>query len=168
MTQGMFACRHSGTMRRMEKRAEQRLARLATPRLARELKTIKVMLRIACRDRHGTGEGLCAGCAALLEYAIKRLVGCPYGAEKPTCANCQVHCYGPREREQVREMMRYAGPRMMTRHPYLALMHVIDGRRPAPPKPRGARVGAAASDPASEPAASAPLSELKHLHRTSR
>jgi hypothetical protein len=25
--------------------------------------------------------------------------------------------------------MRYAGPRMMARHPYLALMHLIDGRR---------------------------------------
>jgi hypothetical protein len=33
-------------------------------------------------------------------------------------------------------MMRYAGPRMMWRHPLLALAHVLDGKRPAPPKPR--------------------------------
>ena len=32
-------------------------------------------------------------------------------------------------REFAREVMRYAGPRMMTRHPYLALMHLVDGRR---------------------------------------
>lgn len=123
----------------MGKHAEDRQARLAAPRLARELKTLKVMLRIACRDRHGADDGLCAECSALADYAAKRLAGCPYGPEKPNCANCQIHCYGPRERERVREMMRYAGPRMMLRHPYLAIMHLIDGRRPAPPKPRGAR-----------------------------
>jgi len=140
----------------MGKHAEDRRARLAAPRLARELKTIKVMLGISCRDRHGTAIGLCEDCAALLDYAKRRLAGCPYGAEKPTCANCQIHCYGPREREQVREMMRFAGPRMMLRHPYLALMHVVDGRRPAPPKPRGAPRPA---EP--RPAASALLSSPK-------
>ena len=140
----------------MGKIAEDRLARLATPRLARELETMKVMLRIACRGRHGTADGLCQDCNALFDYATKRLAGCPYGPQKPTCANCQIHCYGPREREQVSDMMRYAGPRMMLRHPYLALMHVIDGRRPAPPKPRGA-----ARPAAEKPPTSALLSEPK-------
>jgi hypothetical protein len=134
-----------GTMPRMGKNAEDRLARLATSRLARELETIRAMLRIACRDHHGTAEGLCAECAALADYAAKRLALCPYGADKPTCVNCRIHCYGPRQREQVREMMRYAGPRMMLRHPLLAIMHVVDGRRPAPPKPSEALAEAAAS-----------------------
>lgn len=149
----------------MGKYAGDRLARLATPRLARELKTMQLMLRIACRDRHGMADGLCDECAALFDYATKRLAGCPYGADKPTCANCQIHCYGPREREQVRDMMRHAGPRMMLRHPYLAVMHVVDGRRPAPPKPRGARPAepsrTASTSPTPEPAASALPSEPK-------
>ena len=39
--------------------------------------------------------------------------------------------------ERVREVMRFAGPRMLARHPYLALMHlVVDERRPAPELPR--------------------------------
>lgn len=117
--------------------AGDRRARLLQPRLARELKTIRAMLRIYCRDHHGGGAKLCTECEELGAYAEKRLAGCPYGEEKPTCANCQIHCYGPAQREQVRVMMRYAGPRMLTRHPYLALMHVLDGKRPAPPKPRG-------------------------------
>jgi hypothetical protein len=121
--------------------AARRAARLATPRLTRELRTIAVMLRIWCRDLHGDAardaEDLCEACAELLDYARKRLAGCPFGPEKPTCVNCQIHCYGPRQREAVREVMRYAGPRMLLRHPWLALAHVIDGRRPAPPKPRG-------------------------------
>ncbi len=115
---------------------EERRARLLQPRLARELKTIRAMLRIYCRDHHGA-DSLCAQCEQLAAYAERRLAGCPYGADKPTCANCQIHCYGPAQREQVRLMMRYAGPRMLARHPYLALMHVADGKRPAPPKPRG-------------------------------
>ena len=122
--------------------AERREARLATRRLARELATIGAMLRIYCRDHHGTephdGDGMCQECGSLFEYARKRLAGCPYGPDKPTCANCQIHCYGPRQREATRVMMRYAGPRMMWRHPWLALAHILDGKRPAPPKPRAA------------------------------
>jgi hypothetical protein len=128
----------------MGKHLDERLARLATPRLERELKTIRAMLRIACRDQHGTAAGLCADCAALADYAARRLALCPYGADKPTCVNCRIHCYGPRQRERVRETMRYAGPRMLLRHPVLALMHVVDGRRPAPPRPNEAAATAAA------------------------
>ncbi len=129
----------------MGRQPEERLARLAASRLARELKTIRAMLRIACRDRHGTADGLCAECSALADYAAKRLALCPYGPDKPTCVNCRIHCYGPRQREQVRETMRYAGPRMVLRHPVLAIMHVVDGRRPAPPKPNEVLAAAAAS-----------------------
>jgi hypothetical protein len=32
-------------------------------------------------------------------------------------------------------VMRYTGPRMMWRHPVLAVRHVLDGRRPAPALP---------------------------------
>lgn len=121
--------------------AARREARLATPRLARERKTIGAMLLIGCRHRHraaARGEsGLCSECEALYAYACKRLAACPYGPDKPTCANCLIHCYGPAQREQTRAMMRYAGPRMMWRHPWLAIAHLLDGRRPAPPKPRG-------------------------------
>jgi len=115
---------------------QERRARLLNPRLARELKTIRAMLQIYCRDHHAGAE-LCAECEALHGYAEKRLAGCPYGEDKPTCVNCRIHCYGPAQREQVRQVMRYAGPRMPLRHPYLALMHIVDGKRPAPAKPRG-------------------------------
>jgi hypothetical protein len=32
-------------------------------------------------------------------------------------------------REQVREVMRYAGPRMLLNSPVLAVRHLLDGRR---------------------------------------
>ena len=120
----------------------RREARLATPRLQRELRTVAAMLRIACRDLHGEpprdDAGLCAECAGLLDYARKRLAGCPFGPEKPTCVNCTIHCYGATQRETMRAVMRHAGPRMLREHPWLAVTHLVDGWRAAPPRPRAA------------------------------
>ena len=103
-------------------------------RLAREEKTIAAMIALYCRDHHETaphdsGDGLCPECADLLAYARLRLEKCRYGAEKPTCANCETHCYRPAMRERVREVMRYSGPRMLRRHPVLAVAHLADGRK---------------------------------------
>ena len=106
------------------------------PRMAREAKTIRCMIEIYCRDQHGGNEQLCSECAELREYALARLDKCPFQESKSTCANCAVHCYKPDMRQRVREVMRYAGPRMLWRHPILALTHLlIDGRRAAPALP---------------------------------
>jgi hypothetical protein len=111
-------------------------------RLRRERQTVRAMVALYCRHHHG-GRGLCEVCAGLLEYADRHLDRCPYGSDKPTCANCPIHCYRPEPRERMRDMMRFAGPRMLTRHPCLAILHLIDGRRPAPPLPRRAGTEAA-------------------------
>jgi len=104
------------------------------PRLAREDKTIGVMVRIYCRDVHGTKKGLCDECGGLLKYARARLDKCPFQEGKTTCAKCPVHCYKLAMREQVRTVMRYAGPRMLLRHPILTFYHFSDGRREEPIK----------------------------------
>lgn len=104
-------------------------------RRARELKTLHSMMRIYCHDRHG-GNELCGECAPLWAYARRRTERCIFGDAKPTCANCTVHCYRADMRERVRDMMRWSGPRMAFRHPVLALLHLLDGRRPAPMLPR--------------------------------
>jgi hypothetical protein len=105
--------------------------------LGREWRTLDAMIAITCRDVHGGGRRhLCAACDDLRQYAHQRLTRCPFGADKPTCANCQVHCYRPEMRERVRLVMRHAGPKMLLRHPVLALLHlVVDERREAPAKP---------------------------------
>ncbi len=113
------------------------------PRLARELKTIRAMAWIYCHDLHGEDDALCTECEELMRYATRRLDRCVFGDDKPTCVNCTVHCYNEEMREQVRVMMRYAGPRMLLRHPLLALAHVRDGRRPAPDLAVVVRAGAA-------------------------
>lgn len=59
---------------------------------------------------------------------MTRLDRCIYSPNKPTCVNCPTHCYKPDMREQIRVVMRYAGPRMLAKHPMLAILHLIDGK----------------------------------------
>lgn len=103
------------------------------PRRAREWRTVSAMVRMYCHAHHGSrGSALCEACGPLYDYAQRRLERCVFGDAKPTCANCSVHCYKPRLREQMRTVMVWAGPRMLWRHPVLAIRHMLDGRRPAP------------------------------------
>jgi hypothetical protein len=100
--------------------------------LERERLTIEKMIGIYCADHHDGGDGrLCGECSEFKEYAETRLRKCPYGEDKPTCSNCPIHCYKPVRREQVQKIMRYAGPRMLLRHPVLAISHKFDGLRRA-------------------------------------
>lgn len=102
-------------------------------RLNREWTTLRAMVLCYCQDLHHTlGKALCPDCEALLSYASVRLDRCRFGEMKPTCAKCPVHCYAPDRREQVRTVMRYAGPRMLWRHPILCLFHWLDSFRRAP------------------------------------
>ena len=125
---------------------KDRMARLVeVPRLRKEAETIRVMTGEYCAHFHGTdGRTLCPSCAAFLAYALKRLACCPYGGEKPVCGNCRIHCYKPAERETARRIMRWAGPRLILKHPVMAIEHVLDARREAPEKPRNTRAKAAA------------------------
>ena len=139
MTKRSYAARrapHTRLMQLQEAPIRFSRERPTDPHLLRELATIEAMTRIYCAKHHGAVTP-CDACRELITYAAKRLAVCPFGTEKPVCAKCQVHCYGPAMRERVRTVMREAGPRMAWRHPLLALSHMLDKRRVAPPKPRG-------------------------------
>ena len=104
----------------------------AGKRLAREWQTIAAMVGCYCEGHHKTKTALCPECQGLLDYAAVRLERCRFGVDKPVCAKCPVHCYQPARREQVKAVMRYAGPRMLWWHPILGLRHWLDGFRKAP------------------------------------
>jgi hypothetical protein len=99
--------------------------RFSNRRLAREWQTVTAMIHIFCRDQHGGN--LCRECQELTNYVSLRLDRCRFGEEKPTCANCPVHCYQRDRREQIKTVMRYAGPKMLREHPWLSLCHLLDG-----------------------------------------
>lgn len=97
---------------------------IETKRL-KEKQTVGSMIEIYCHGVHNTKKGqLCTECAALQEYASLRTDKCPFMETKTFCSACKVHCYTKERQEQIRAVMRYAGPRMLFVHPVLALRHV--------------------------------------------
>lgn len=101
-------------------------------RLDREVKTITAMVQIYCRKHHASAVnhdgGHCEDCGNFLAYARQRLAHCPYQEQKPTCGNCPIHCYKQSMQSKAQTIMRYAGPRMVWRHPLMAYFHLIDSR----------------------------------------
>ena len=95
-------------------------------RLERERHTILVMIELFCHGNHHTSDALCIECQQLQVYAMLRIDKCPYQEDKPTCAKCPIHCYKPVMRERIRQVMRYAGPRMPLSHPLLTAWHYLD------------------------------------------
>ena len=103
-------------------------------RRVRELKTIEVMIDMYCAAHHAHPPR-CAQCAELFDYAKRRLQRCVFGDAKPNCTKCVVHCYNDDMRERIRVVMRWAGPRMLLRHPILGVRHLLADRRPIPVLP---------------------------------
>ncbi|MBA7560361.1 hypothetical protein ES708_01986 [subsurface metagenome] len=97
-------------------------------RLDREKDTIGVMIRMYCRYFHQT-KSLCLDCLNLYDYSVNRIKCCPFGREKPVCTGCMVHCYKSDKREEIRRVMRLAGPRMILSHPVKAIDYFLAKRR---------------------------------------
>ena len=92
-----------------------------------EMQTIEAMVRIYCRYHHG--KDLCEECGTILTYCFARIEKCVFGHEKPACNSCNVHCYSPKMREKVKSIMRFSGPKMIYKHPYLAIVHLVKEKR---------------------------------------
>lgn len=99
----------------------------------RETRIVSQMIAIHCAGKHPKeertergfcGEPLCPDCKALDDYACLRTQRCRRMGEKVSCEACPNHCYAPAMRAQIREVMRYAGPRMLKRHPISAIRHL--------------------------------------------
>ncbi|MFN2355889.1 MAG: nitrous oxide-stimulated promoter family protein [Desulfopila sp.] len=125
----------------MQSNNTQHPADFSHDRVAKEFETIKAMLAIYCKAHHhgARGDEFCTDCRDLLHYAHTRLLRCPFQEDKPTCGNCPIHCYNRDMRRRVQQVMRFSGPRMLYKHPLMALHHLLDGRRKAPPLNRKGR-----------------------------
>ena len=102
--------------------------------MRREAKTVEVMIRRYCHDKHGKDTTLCPECNQLLAYANKRLQHCPFQEGKTTCGKCKVHCYKPVMREKICKIMRHVGPRMLLTNPVMGIQHAFDSLRKKPRK----------------------------------
>ena len=108
---------------------------LLKSRREREQIIVLEMIRMYCAGNHSNGNVLCEECSEIAVYSEKRLLSCMYGDSKPVCKECPVHCYSPQQREQMRKVMRFSGPRMLYHKPGFAIVHIIDNLLAPNPKP---------------------------------
>ena len=95
----------------------------------REKRMVAQMIALYSRKKHHTPGHLCPQCAALDAYAKMRADKCPFMETKTFCSNCRIHCYKPDMRAKIREVMRFAGPRMILHHPVAAIRHVVETKK---------------------------------------
>ena len=99
-----------------------------------ERRVISQMIALYCRKQHRgeqrdasafCGEPVCADCAELYAFAVRRTERCPHMATKTSCDKCSTHCYPPAMQERISAVMRFAGPRMLLHHPVAAVRHIL-------------------------------------------
>jgi len=93
----------------------------------RESIVLQEMITLYC-DKHHSKNGCCKQCQELIDYGNTRIKNCPSMESKTFCSNCKVHCYKPEMREKIRMVMRYSGPRILFKHPVMAIWHIITSR----------------------------------------
>lgn len=115
----------------------------ADRQLRRDLRTVARFVEVYCHGRHpdalkrafwlpkwdvvamiGRCPRLCDACRRLLAHAFVKRIHCPMDP-KPACKHCPTHCYHPAHRETIRQVMKYAGPRLILRGRLDYLYHMF-------------------------------------------
>ena len=92
-------------------------------RLKKDRATLEAIGRIYCKAHHDVDKdaaGLCPACRETVDATLARTEVCPY-AHAGNCQDCAIRCQRGEARERIREIMRYAAPRMAFRHPLMTL-----------------------------------------------
>ena len=92
-------------------------------RIEWEKQTVRKMIALYCRH-HLKQDTQPKDYELLAEYACQRLEHCRFREDKKSCDRCSVHCYSPQKRQQIKEVMRWVGPRMMFYCPKDAMLHM--------------------------------------------
>ncbi len=98
-------------------------------RIEREKNVVRWMIGFYCTKKHKKGAPLCEQCHKLLKYAHQRLDYCPYGEDKHSCRKCITPCYGLEERDAIKKVMGYSGPRIIYCKPLEGLSYYFRRKR---------------------------------------
>ncbi len=65
----------------------------------------------------------------LLDYSYLRIENCPHrkknnNGEKPFCSCCNIQCYKADMKQNMVEVMRFSGPRILFSHPIVSIDHL--------------------------------------------
>jgi hypothetical protein len=111
--------------------------------LARDLKTLARFIEVHCTHKHPDAEkesvalpgfdmdrlakpglALCPDCRKLLAHAFVKRAHCPMHP-KPACKHCPNHCYHPRYRAEIREVMKFSGRHLVLHGRVDYLAHLL-------------------------------------------
>jgi Nitrous oxide-stimulated promoter len=109
----------------------------------RDLKTLIAFIDLYCRDHHpsairqaptlrdidvqqiaGKPITVCEDCNRLLCHALVKRTHCRM-SPKPQCKHCPNHCYHPKYRLAIQEVMRYSGRKIMLHGRVDYLLHLL-------------------------------------------
>ena len=91
--------------------------------LRRELKQANAIQPLDCTEFIDSDRTWFAD--KMIEYCQTQLSHCRWQDEKPPCKFCTSHCYAKKQREQVRLIMRWMGPRMVLYAPLEVVRHLL-------------------------------------------
>jgi len=113
------------------------------PSLDRDLALLRRFVELYCQDHHAeaatqayhfqVNDGkyvsdhsatLCPDCGKLLSHAMVKRSRCPMDP-KPQCKHCPSHCYVPKYRQQMREVMKHSGRKLVMRGRLDYLLHLL-------------------------------------------
>ena len=95
-----------------------------TEKIKMKKEIISLMVKLYCQKKH-TDKILCPQCKDLLNYCFERLESCPEKLDNFFCNNCQINCFAQKQQDEIRKVMRFAGPRMLFYHPPLVVKFLL-------------------------------------------
>lgn len=93
--------------------------------------TLLGLFKIYCAHEHADkaegieNDSLCPSCRVSLDYSLERTLTCKLKGSGQLCSSCPVHCFEPDQRENIRKIMRFSGPRLIWKSPLLAIRYVL-------------------------------------------
>ncbi len=114
------------------------------PRVLKDLLLLIKFVEVYCHSHHAdrsdrkdvdlkthdikelTGKNvcLCPDCRKLLAHALVKRTVCPM-QPKPSCKHCPRHCYHPKYRQQIRDVMKYSGRKLVMHGRVDYLLHLL-------------------------------------------
>jgi hypothetical protein len=114
-----------------------------TAEMFQDLRTLADFIELYCREKHaeesktkvelktldvnmiaGHSLYLCPECQKLLGHAFTKRSHCPMHP-KPACKDCPNHCYHPKYRAEIRQVMKYSGRRLVMSGRIDLLLHLL-------------------------------------------
>ncbi len=92
-------------------------------------KTLHRMHMIYCKHNNHKvrldNNGLCQSCQNLLNYSLLKTSKCKHKEKGRLCSSCKNHCFSHEKRSQIRQLMRFSGPRLFLSNPILSIRYLI-------------------------------------------